>query len=153
MMNGKTAYVCRPLTELPPDWQEIAKRFYEKIADVYCQVAGQRAFVPHEHCDPTVHANLSPPEVDAIERLQVQQKTTVLVAVAAFTPSWGGGIEVEMANSAGVPVIVVHPRDKKVSRLLRGNPAVLEVISYRDESHALALLGSRFADIVLARCV
>lgn len=147
-MNPKTAYICGPLTELTPGELLLAKNFYEQIADVYRDVTGERAFVPHEHCDPLTHVGLSPTDVDAIERRQVCEHTTVVVVVASFSPSWGGGIEVEMANKAGVPVIiVVHEQKQRVSRLLRGNPAVRGIVFYRDEDQALELLRREFASL------
>jgi len=71
-----------------------------------------------------------------------------LVVVASFLPSWGGGIEVEMANEAGVPVVVIHPKDKKVSRLLRGNPAVIQVLRYYSEDQVLLLLRTVFENLL-----
>ncbi|MDO8536628.1 MAG: hypothetical protein Q7R94_00055 [bacterium] len=127
------AYICGPLTELPPDEQERIKSLYSGIADLFKELTGIRAFVPHEHYDPVKHADFSPDQIDSAERWQVCRKTSLLVVVA-IVPSWGGGIEVEMANRSGVPVVILCEkeklRQKKISRLLRGNPAVKEVISY-----------------------
>ena len=123
--NGrqKCAYICGPLTELTPAEQLSAKQLYVRLADVCQEAMGLRGFVPHEHCDPALHANLSPSEVDFIERAQICKKTKLLVVVA-IAPSWGGGIEVEIANHAGVPGVLLHPEGKRVSRLLRGNPTL-----------------------------
>lgn len=99
-----------------------------------------RAFVPHEHYDPVKHAHFTPKEVDANERHQVCKLTSVLIVVAV-APSWGGGIEVEMANNNEVPVILLCQKskydDRKISRLLRGNPAVMRIIIYEDTANAL----------------
>jgi len=143
----KTAYICGPLTELDLGDKIYARRFYELIADLYQRITGVRAFVPHEHCDPVVHVDLKPSEVDAIERKQVCELTSVMVVVA-LAPSWGGGIEVEMANHSGVPVVVLCEQEKLasrgISRLLRGNPAVKLIISYKDELSALSALEDAF---------
>jgi hypothetical protein len=141
--NEKCAYVCGPLTELTPELQIFAKEFYESIAEL-CELATEkRAFVPHEHYDPKIHAKFSPSEVDQAEREQVCEKTSVLIVVPV-APSWGGGIEVEMANRSEVPVIVLCDRQKlnskKISRLLLGNPAVRKVIAYETAMEALANL-------------
>ena len=137
----KVAYVCGPLTELSPEVQQTVKKFYSDIADVCTKILGVRAFVPHEHFDPIKHAGFSPEEVDRAERDQVCNKTSVLIVVTSSGPSWGGGIEVEMAREAGVPVIILCLNDKKVSRLLRGNPAVILQIGYDDPKDALKKLG------------
>jgi hypothetical protein len=132
----KTAYICGPLTELLPDEQAVIKALYVRIADAHEEYFGNRAFVPHEHYDPTLHANFLPEDVDKAERNQVCKKTSVLVVVA-IAPSWGGGIEVEMANHSNVPAILFYPKGKKVSRLLKGNPAIREIIEYTNEHTAI----------------
>ncbi len=119
----------------------------KRIADGYEKIMGTRAFVPHEHYDPIKHAQYTPEQVDEAERYQVCKCTSVLIAVP-IAGSWGGGIEVEMANRSGVPVIVLCERKKlekrKISRLLRGNPAVIDVLAYRTQKEALAELGREF---------
>jgi len=137
--NGKVPYVCGPLTELPVEGQRAVKELYCKIADVCQSSLGVRAFVPHEHYDPVANADFTPWQVDEAERRQVCERTSVLIVIA-LAPSWGGGIEVEMANRSGVAAVVYHPAEKKVSRLLRGNPAVLGTYAYKDEDQMLCFL-------------
>ncbi|MBI4101337.1 MAG: hypothetical protein HY443_00025 [Candidatus Nealsonbacteria bacterium] len=145
---GKSVYVCGPLTELSAEEQARAKAFYVQLADVCQETTGVRAFVPHEHYDPVLHANFTPSQVDEAERRQVCEGSSLLLVVA-LAPSWGGGIEVEMANRSGVPVIVLCEQEKldqrRISRLLRGNPAVRKIISYRDPAEALEKLRSELA--------
>ena len=141
--KSKPAYVCGPLTELSPEEQGGVKRFYEKIADVCEESLGIRAFVPHEHYDPIKNASFTPQQVDEAERRQVCENTSLLIVVA-IAPSWGGGIEVEMAHRSGVPAIVLCEKEKleqgKISRLLRGNPAVKAVVMYTSYEEALQAL-------------
>ena len=150
--DRKSVYVCGPLTELPAEQQERVKRFYERIADLCEEVLGVRAFVPHEHYDPVKHADYEPPQVDQAERRQVCECTSCLVVVTV-APSWGGGIEVEMANQSEVPVILVCERKKleerKVSRLLRGNPAVMAIIQHETEQEALSQLKVKLAEVLV----
>ncbi len=61
----KTAYVCGPLTELPPETQAQVKTFYERIGDLHGELFGRRAFVPHEYYDPIKHAHFTPQDVIA----------------------------------------------------------------------------------------
>ncbi len=137
--NEKIAYICGPLTEIPKNQQRSVKKFYEEIADVVEKVTEKRAFVPHEHYDPIKHAHFSPSEVDAAERWQVCIQTSILIVVA-IAPSWGGGIEVEMAHRSDVPVILLYEKGKRVSRLLKGNPAIKRIIEYENEKDALEKL-------------
>jgi hypothetical protein len=140
---NKLPYVCGPLTELAPEEQAGAKKFYVRIADACERAIGTRAFVPHEHYDPDLHANFGPEDVDYAERLQVCEHTSVLI-VLPIAPSWGGGIEVEMAYRSGVPVILLCNEQKlaarKISRLLRGNPGVVSTTLYSSEEDALMWL-------------
>ncbi len=148
--NDHVAYVCGPLTELLPDERNRTKKFYERIADVCETVLGMRAFVPHEHFDPISRPDPTPYEVDEKERHQVCVCTSHLIVVP-LAPSWGGGIEVEMAYRNGVPVILLcdekRLRAKQISRLLRGNPGVRSEISYTNEEDALSQLASVLQDM------
>lgn len=139
----KSAYICGPLTELSEDERNHAKRLFERIADICKEEFGIRGFVPHEHYDPVIHADYTPAQVDAAERKQVCENTSVLIVVA-LAPSWGGGIEVEMANRSGVPALLLCEKAKldarKISRLLRGNPAMRTVIVYRDDAELMSIL-------------
>jgi hypothetical protein len=148
--DGKPAYVCGPLTELAPNVQAEVKTFYSAIADACEEDMHVRAFVPHEHFDPEKHAHFTPLEVDKAERDQVCNKTSFLIVVA-IAPSWGGGIEVEMANCNDVPAVVLHPHEKKVSRLLLGNPAVGNgaIISYHNYEQAIRKLRVEIAKMMI----
>jgi len=144
MLTYKIPYVCGPLTELPAGVQERAKNFYVRIADLCEKETGERAFVPHERFDPVKHASFSPKEVDVAERKQICARTSLLIVVA-IAPSWGGGIEVEMAYDNGVPVVILCKKNKRLSRLLLGNPAVIGVIYYASEKDALSQLRQTIA--------
>ncbi|MDO8663437.1 MAG: hypothetical protein Q7K28_01175 [Candidatus Wildermuthbacteria bacterium] len=143
MAENKSIYICGPLTELLPEEQRRVKNFYVKLADVCEEVTGIRAFVPHEHHDPIKHANHTSAQIDLDERTQVCEKTSLVVAVPVAS-SWGSGIEVEMANQHRVPVIVlcekVRLEQRKISRLLQGNPAVASMIIYSSEDEAIKKL-------------
>lgn len=142
-MLQKIAYVCGPLTELVAEEKIRVKTFYQRIGDACEEVIGSRAFIPHEHFDPEKHGHFKPKEVDKTERYQVCYKTSVLIVVA-IAPSWGGGIEVEMANQNNVPAILLCEREKlqarKISRLLIGNPAIKTIIKYDTENEAILKL-------------
>lgn len=142
-MHRKQPYICYPLTELPPETREQAKSFYVQIADACEHAIGVRGFVPHEDYDPVKHAHFSPEGIDTAVRKQICYFTFIVIVVA-IAPSWGGGIEVEMANRYGIPVFILCEKEKLekrlISRLLRGNPAVKGVIAYTDEHDAISQL-------------
>jgi hypothetical protein len=105
------------------------KLFYELLAEI-AGAAGLRAYLPHRVTDPVVTAHLDPRAVYEIDRAHVTN-AAVLIAYAGI-PSFGVGIEVELAREHAVPVIIVAERDRPISRLLLGNPAVVEVVKFAD---------------------
>ncbi|MDO8486335.1 MAG: hypothetical protein Q7S77_01380 [Candidatus Staskawiczbacteria bacterium] len=139
MCSEKVAYICGPLTELSDELAIATKNFYKKIGDIFQEITGVRAFVPHEHYDPLKHSNFTPRQVDTAERDQVCNKTSVMIVVP-IAPSWGGGIEVEMANQNNVPIVIICEKDRRISRLLKGNPAVKSIIKYSNQDEAILKL-------------
>jgi hypothetical protein len=146
LKKEKPAYICGPLTDIPVKQRDAVKRFYSRLGDLFQEVAGIRAFVPHEHYDPVIHPHFTPEEVDEAERRQVCENTSLLVVVAIM-PSWGGGIEVEMARESGVPAVLLcrndHFDEGKISRLLRGNRCIAKdgrVIRFDTEDDAIDTL-------------
>ena len=121
------AYISGALTAL--DDAPRTKLFYELLAEI-AQSARLRPYLPHRVTDPVAAAHLDPRAVYEIDRAHVTA-AAVLIAYAGI-PSFGVGIEVELAREHGVPVIVVAERDRPISRLLLGNPAVVEVVRFAD---------------------
>jgi hypothetical protein len=132
-MDGETtvrigeAYVSGALTA-PPDGARL-RLFYELLAEVVESV-GLRAYLPHRVTGPVAAAPLEPRAVYDIDRAHVTS-ARVVVAYAGI-PSFGVGIEVELAREHAVPVVLVVERDRTVSRLLLGNPAVVDVVRFAD---------------------
>lgn len=140
----KVPYVCGPITELPKKMREPARYFYVRIADLCEKEVGARAYVPHEHLDTVMNPNLPFGIVNQTDRVQVIERTSLLIVVT-FAASWGGGIEVGWADLNGVPAIILRERGKKVSRLLLENPAIVGVIDYVSLEDALSQLGVQLA--------
>lgn len=132
-MDGATtvrtgeAYVSGALTALEDGAR--MRLFYELLAEVVESV-GLRAYLPHRVSDPVAAAHLEPRSVYDIDRAHVTA-ARVVVAYAGI-PSFGVGIEVELAREHAVPVVLVVERDRTVSRLLLGNPAVVDVVRFAD---------------------
>src|SRR5436189_3732097 len=121
------AYISGALTALEDGPR--TKIFYELLAEI-ALAAHLRPYLPHRVTDPVTAAHLDPRAVYEIDRAHVTS-AAVVVAYAGI-PSFGVGIEVELAREHGVPVIVVAERDRPVSRLLLGNPAVVEIVRFAD---------------------
>src|SRR6476661_4250613 len=121
------AYISGALTAL--DDAPRTKLFYEVLAEI-AETSGLRAYLPHRVSDPVAAAHLDPRAVYEIDRAHVTG-AAVVIAYAGI-PSFGVGIEVELAREHAVPVIIVAERDRPISRLLLGNPAVVEVVKFAD---------------------
>ena len=132
-MDGETAlrtgeaYVSGALTALEDGAR--MRLFYELLAEVVESV-GLRAYLPLRVGDGVSAAHLEPRTVYDIDRAHVTS-ARVVVAYAGI-PSFGVGIEVELAREHAVPVVLVVERERTVSRLLLGNPAVVEVVRFGD---------------------
>ncbi len=104
--------------------------FYEVLSEIVSD-AGLRPYLPHR---PDHHliadAHLDARTAFDIERAHVAA-AAVLIAYAGL-PSLGVGTEVEVVREHGVPVVIVVERDRPVSRILLGNPAVVEVVRFAD---------------------
>ncbi|HET8569192.1 MAG TPA: hypothetical protein VFM93_09420 [Candidatus Limnocylindria bacterium] len=103
--------------------------FYEVLAEIASR-AGLRPYLPHRATDPVAAAHLDARTVYEIDRAHVTG-AAVLIGYAGV-PSFGVGIEVELARQHGIPVILVAERERAVSRILLGDPAVVDVVRFAD---------------------
>lgn len=133
----KTAYVGGALMGLPPDETHRMKRLYERIAKA-CEWAGVDAYVPHLHSDPEKNADMSPTQVRTVDNKQIVSRD--LLILEATYPSHGGGGEAVEAKHADVPVWLIYRKGTKVSRYLRGNPAIAFEFEYDDEDFLIFTL-------------
>src|SRR5947209_8472378 len=95
------AYISGALTALEDAPR--TKLFYEVIAEI-AEGAKLRAYLPHRVTDPVAAANIEPRTVYELDRAHV---TAARVVIAyAGVPSFGVGIEVELAREHGDAEIV-----------------------------------------------
>lgn len=130
------AYVSGALSALGDS--AIGRLLYDRIGEIL-EGEGLSAYVPHRYTDPIAVPTLAAQTVYEVDRQHVSG-AALLVAYAGV-PSFGVGIEVEIAREHGVPVVLVVERGRAVSRILLGNPAVVEVVRFADLAglrHSLA---------------
>lgn len=111
------------------------KRFYEKIADA-CREAGFSPYLPHQHTDPREHPEHAPQDVYA-KNHEIVSKARMIIAYVG-EPSLGVGSELEIAKNNRTRIILHFFSTDKVSRMARGNPAVLKTITYDSEDEAIS---------------
>jgi nucleoside 2-deoxyribosyltransferase len=133
----KKVYVSGALTGLSNP-QDI-KTFYENIANV-CSRFEIEAYVPHLVSDPIKNPTMTAREVYELDRNQVANSN--LIIVYAGVPSFGVGMEVEIACEYKVPVILLMEKSAQVSRMVRGNPTVIAELRFDDFSNALEQLAN-----------
>src|SRR5205085_1871883 len=121
-----------------------ARVFYELLAEIVSE-CGLRPYLPHHTTDPIAAPDLDPRSVYEIDRARVARSG--LVIAYAGTPSFGVGIEVEIAREHGIPVIIVAERDRTVSRILLGSPAVVDVVRFTDLAALRHSLGEAIARV------
>lgn len=131
MPVGNVVYVSGALTDVPTETRPKYIAFYEDLGRMINNL-GLTAYVPHWNTDPVKHKDVTPRQVDLIDRTAVT--SAMLVLVVADNPSLGVGIEVEMAYHAGKPVVLLASSERVerrlISRLVRGNPSVTHEILY-----------------------
>ena len=116
--------------------------FYELLAEIVSD-CGLQPYLPHRSTDPIAAPDLDPRSVYDIDRARVARSG--LVIAYAGTPSFGVGIEVEIAREHGIPVILVAERDRTVSRILLGSPAVVDIVRFTDLAALRHALGDAIA--------
>ena len=119
-----------------------ARVFYELLAEIVTD-CGLRPYLPHQATDPIAAPDLDPRSVYEIDRARVTR--SALVIAYAGAPSFGVGIEVELAREHGIPVILVAEREQTVSRILLGSPAVVDVVRFTELSGLRQALGEAIA--------
>ena len=110
-------YLSSALTGL----DEKYKIFYATIGLIVAAFGGS-PYLPQDVTDPLADPDISPEEVYRLDRAAVLG-SDIMLAYGGI-PAFGVGIEMEMAHQAHIPVILLSEQDTKVSRILRGCPAV-----------------------------
>lgn len=105
------------------------KRFYEQLGRL-CEQYGLIAYVPHLATDPVNHPHVSPHQVYALDREQVSNSNLVIAYVGQ--PSSGVGMEVQIAESNHIPVLLLYEQGKSVSRMIRGCPNIIGELHFKD---------------------
>ncbi|MBT6691089.1 XRE family transcriptional regulator [Candidatus Parcubacteria bacterium] len=139
-------YISGALTGIPH--VEELKKFYEEIAAL-CGLLGLEPYVPHLNSDPQAHASISPEEVYKMDSHQV--KIADLVIAYIGMPSLGVGQELEISNYEDVPLIILYEGDKPVSRMAKGNPAVIKQVVFSSYEDALEQLRPALEEFVTSR--
>lgn len=126
MSKIKKIYIAGALTN------SHQKEVYEKIGEI-CRSIAQEVYVPHLcGTDPVKNPDVTPEVVWRVDEREVSSADLIIAYVGR--PSLGVGGELEIARLAGTDIILWWLRGEKVSRLPRGNPAVIKQIEAKNKN-------------------
>ncbi len=133
----KSVYIASALSHIPANDRNRYKAFLEKLGMV-CEAAGADVYMPHKHSDPENDTVTDPSK---IYEMGAEQSCGRDVTVAEVTyPSLGAGGEIVIAHNCGKRVVLMSKKDVRVSRFVKGNPAVVYHIEYENEEEACKML-------------
>lgn len=113
--------------------------FYEAIAKI-CRAKGWNSFLPHRVMDPKLYPELTPREVYEIETRDIKKADIVIAYVG--TPALGVGTEIEVARASDSIIILLYEKGAAVSKIARGNSAVVHEIAFANFEDALQKIKS-----------
>jgi len=135
--NKYQAYISGALTAV---WEKLKlKALYEDIGNL-CSKKSINCYIPHLHKSLDKDPNIPLEEIFNGNMEQID-KSNILIAYVG-TPSQGVGMEIERAHIRGLDVVVLAEKGKKVSRMVRGCPAVIHHIEFTNFEDAMNQLDS-----------
>lgn len=127
-MQKSYIYMSGALTALGDDDLKYASELYNRV-EALCRVLGIDAYLPGK--SPTTPSKGIPHhKVWKIDYEKVSGSSGVIAYVGL--PSTGVGAEIEMARQAEVPVVLLCEEDRQdaVSRLVLGNPRIVDIVPF-----------------------
>ncbi len=132
----KSVYIAGPLTNLGGQLDD-HKQFYESLGKV-CESLGCRTCIPHRDNQENINPGKNHAEVFAWAVGCVKEADVTIAEVSI--PSLGTGGELVVAAFEKKPIVLLSKKGTKVSRFVRGNPAVVYHIEYETVEEAGKML-------------
>lgn len=129
-------FFAGPLTDLKDP--EATKAFYIKLADVATKNGFAWFWAFLNGTDPIKNPDVTAHDVYVRDITELEHSDLMVAYVGE--PTTGTGLEIEHAYIKGIPVYLLYEKSKRISRMLRGCPAIKKELVYEDESDALAQL-------------
>lgn len=127
-------FFAGPLTDLKDP--EKTKAFYVKLAHVAEAQGCDYFWAFLSGTDPIKNPDVPSGEVYKVDMMQL--KNSDLMVAYVGEPSTGTGLEIEFAYNHDIPVYLLYEKGKKISRMLRGCPAIKKELVFSDENDALS---------------
>lgn len=136
-------FFAGPLTNL--ENPEKMKAFYVRLAELATQLGHEPFWAFLSGTDPIKNPDVSPQEVYRRDTEQLA-KSDLMIAYVGEN-SIGTGEEIEFAKTMNIPVVIMYEQGDKISRMLKGNPAVKKEIIFTSEDDAVTQLTAYFASL------
>lgn len=131
------AYISGALTAV---WEKVKlKILYEDIGKL-CEKKNIRPYIPHLH--QSLDQNPDIPVKEMYDSNMSQVDISHLLIAYVGIPSQGTGMEIERAHLTGADIIILSEKNKQISRMVRGCPAVKLHIEFTDHHDAISQLDS-----------
>jgi transcriptional regulator with XRE-family HTH domain len=121
------AYLASALTGLSREARQLVISAHAAIK-LACSQLGITVYDPMDHTDPTAYSAIPAKDVFMIDRRQVLSADLLIALITE--PSFGEGMELELARSTLLPVLLVVPKDKSVSKMVTGSPGVKHTVTF-----------------------
>lgn len=123
------AYLATALTGLQgPERAEVFQA--SDCIGTVCEQLGFALYQPRLKTDPVEHSEVDPRDVYLTDRERVV--TSDLVIALCIQPSFGVGIEIQLAAGAGVPVVLLSKQGISLSKMVTGGLGNNHVIQFSD---------------------
>lgn len=137
-------FFAGPLTDLREPAK--TKAFYKRLAAVTEKNKVNYFWAFLNGTDPIANPDVPAPKVYEVDKMQLENSDVMVAYVGE--PSTGTGIEIEIAKNKGIPVYILYEKGQRVSRMLRGCPAVKKELVYENEDDALKQFDALLQELV-----
>lgn len=132
--NPMRIYIGGPLTNLQQPEQ--TKVFYKDLAAVARKHGHEPYLAFLSGTDPVKNPDVTPQDVYHRDIAELENSDLMVAYVGE--PSTGTGLEIEHAYIKNIPVYLLYEKGKRISRMLRGCPAIKKELIFTDQPDALA---------------
>jgi len=123
------AYLACALTGLTENQRKVIFGISDLVSQV-CAENNIALYEPRKRTDPVQHADVAaPPDVYAWDKHSILSSD--LLIHLCHHPSTGAGEELEFAQAALLPIVLIYPDDLKVSRMVLGIPSLVIQVAYK----------------------
>lgn len=140
------AYMSGALTGLTSEQAEYANELYDRVEKI-CKQLGIGCYLPGKSAT-TPSRGIPHRKVWKIDYEKVVNSSLLIGYVGL--PSIGVGCEIEMAMTADVPIVLLCEEDRQdgVSRLVLGNPKVVDIVPFNGFDEMEEKLRLALADVI-----